>query len=655
MSFWERLFNWRSNNVEKQGGSSVFFGTSAVSWMDRDPRKFADEGYRRNAIVFKCIREIAIGASEVDWVLTRNDTEIDRHPLLDLMARPNFQEGRRRFMLRSMAHYLLSGNTYIEASSLAPLGRPAEIFVRRPDKMRVETRNGFPARYRYAASGSEREIVWDVDERGRSDILHIKDFHPLDNVYGMSPMDPSAYSVDQSNMAAQHNMRLLQNVGRPPAVATLLPVKGPGGEEIVPTQSDIDRFEALLEQKYTGPEGRRKTMVTGGNVQWTELGFSLQDLEWLKGKEHVAREICLAYGVPPVLLLPGESTFNNRADARLELWEQTIIPLLNLWMTEFNHWLVPRFGDGLSMHPDLDNVSALLPRRTLRWNLINGATFLTDDEKREELGFEPLGGDAGQLSAGGAPSRKQTKSTPDVSSILMQLDLPGNLDKMHMTLAPGIKRLTENAMKGWTAQLGISFNIPLEESAKQFSEQVTGQLIQTRSHTKDVLRRTLTEGVQAQESTRKLMSRVRQSSAFSKGRAFRIAITESTRVAGYASNETMKEAEIEEKEWLATPDDHVRDSHWAMNEQKVNVDDEFEDPLTGARAEYPGGFGIAELDIHCRCVSVPAEDNPSKSKSLTWLEHETKRQNTEHELQALAEDFLALQLDIVLEAMEDGN
>ena len=39
--------------------------------------------------------------------------------------------------------------------------------------------------------------------------------------------------------------------------------------------------------------------------------------------------IAAAFGVPHLLVVSGEATFNNRADARLELWEHTVIPLLD--------------------------------------------------------------------------------------------------------------------------------------------------------------------------------------------------------------------------------------------------------------------------------------------------------------------------------------
>jgi len=55
------------------------------------------------------------------------------------------------------------------------------------------------------------------------------------------------------------------------------------------------------------------------------------------------------------------------------------------------------------------------------------------------------------------------------------------------------------------------------------------------------------------------------------------------------------------KVWDATLDGVTRDSHQALDQQKVEVDEDFESPLTGAAGPGPGMMGSAEEDINCRC------------------------------------------------------
>jgi phage portal protein BeeE len=89
-----------------------------------------------------------------------------------------------------------------------------------------------------------------------------------------------------------------------------------------------------------------------------------------------------------LLGIPGDNTYANQKEARLALWEQTILPLLDLVLDGLNHWLLPRFGTDLRLRVDEDGISALHPRREMLWARINAATFLSEDEKRQAVGYD---------------------------------------------------------------------------------------------------------------------------------------------------------------------------------------------------------------------------------------------------------------------------
>lgn len=58
------------------------------------------------------------------------------------------------------------------------------------------------------------------------------------------------------------------------------------------------------------------------------------------------------------------------------------------------------------------------------------------------------------------------------------------------------------------------------------------------------------------------------------------------------------------KRWNTMADDKVRDPHAYMEGMTVGLDDFFY-TYTGDTTLYPGGFGVPELDINCRCwVSI---------------------------------------------------
>ncbi|MBP9756516.1 MAG: phage portal protein, partial [Phenylobacterium sp.] len=107
-------------------------------------------------------------------------------------------------------------------------------------------------------------------------------------------------------------------------------------------------------------------------------------------------------------IVPGASTYNNVREAKLELWEDTILPLLDKATDALDAWLCPQFGEGLRLGVDLDDIPALEPRReTKRKSTVEllEKGVIDEDEAREALdyGDRPAGAlkkiDAPVLSA----------------------------------------------------------------------------------------------------------------------------------------------------------------------------------------------------------------------------------------------------------------
>lgn len=118
------------------------------------------------------------------------------------------------------------------------------------------------------------------------------------------------------------------------------------------------------------------------------LSLTPAELDFVAAKGVAAREIALAFGVPPLLLgLPGDNTHANFAEANRAFWRQTAIPLVRRTAQSLAQWLGPAFGGDLSLEPDLDAIEALAEERESLWRRLGAATFLSEDEKREAVGY----------------------------------------------------------------------------------------------------------------------------------------------------------------------------------------------------------------------------------------------------------------------------
>jgi len=128
-------------------------------------------------------------------------------------------------------------------------------------------------------------------------------------------------------------------------------------------------------------------MLLDGGLKWQSMALSPADMDFATLKSTAAREIALAFGVPPMLLgLPGDNTYSNYREANRALWRLTLLPLASKLLGALAEALDPWFA-GASLTVDLDLVPALSEDRERLWSQVSAADFLTDAEKRELLGF----------------------------------------------------------------------------------------------------------------------------------------------------------------------------------------------------------------------------------------------------------------------------
>ncbi len=359
-------------------------------WSGREYEKFADQGYVKNVIAHRSISMIATGAASVAWSLSRVvngvKEDVKAHPILKLLNHPNPCEGGAEFFETLYSHRLIGGNAYIQAARSAN-ELPQELYSLRPDRVIIIAgKDCMPQAYRYAVGEKSRDFV--VNRlTGQSDVLHIKKFNPLNDWYGLSSMEAAAYSIDQHNEASAWNQALLQNGARPSGA--LVVKSGENGAGGYLSDEQYLRIKAQLDEANTGYANAGRPLLLEGGLEWKEMSISPKDMDFINTKHSAARDIALAFGVPPQLLgIPGDATYNNMAEARLSLWEQTILPMIDNMASSLNNWLVPMFGKDFQLSYNMDEISALSPRREAAWNRVKGVDFLTTDEKKRIVGIK---------------------------------------------------------------------------------------------------------------------------------------------------------------------------------------------------------------------------------------------------------------------------
>ena len=366
----------------------------------REYEQLASEGYVKNSVVYRCVNLVAECAAAVPWVLYTGEgdkrKEVDDHPILRLLERPNPLQGGASLFKTLYSFKLLSGNSYLEA--VAPdtgdnAGVPLELWNQRPDRMRVRLGpDGMPMQYTMTIG--QEKIDWDVPIGGISPILHSKTFHPLNDVYGLSPLEPAAFDIDQHNAGGEWNYSLLKNSAKPSGAFIFQPSSNGDSDEM--DEEAVDRLREQLDDIISGRYNAGRPLILEGGLDWRSMSLSPIDMDFLKGLDRSARDIAMTYDVPPQLVgVEGSQTFANFEQARLSLYEDAVLPMLDQYKDDLNGWLVPMYGDeDLELDYDENAIPALAPRRQAKWDNIGSADFLTINEKRKELGFDAIeGGD----------------------------------------------------------------------------------------------------------------------------------------------------------------------------------------------------------------------------------------------------------------------
>jgi HK97 family phage portal protein len=373
----------------------AFQSQGRARWTPRDTASLAREGYMKNAIVHRAVKLLAEAVGQVTWLAYEDAAEHEIHPLLDLMARPNPRQDGAAFLESVVAHLQLAGNAYVEAVTLE--GRPRELYALRPDRMRVVPGpDGWPEAYEYHVAG--RSVRFEQAQPlpagappNMPPILHLTHFHPLDDHYGLAPLEAASIAVDTHNAAAAWNKALLDNAARPSGA---LVYSGP--EAQVLSDDQYQRLKRELADEYQGAKNAGRPLLLEGGLDWKAMSLSPKDMDFLDAKHNAAREIALCFGVPPMLLgIPGDNTYANYQEANRAFCRGTVLPLASRIGNALSHWLGGVDGGRVRLAIDTDRIEALAADRAALWARVTAVPFLTLNEKRVAVGYAPVeGGDA---------------------------------------------------------------------------------------------------------------------------------------------------------------------------------------------------------------------------------------------------------------------
>lgn len=370
------IFGWKSTGrgllrpakarVQQDRLSAIRnYGVPALGEWPRNYEAQMREGYLANAIAQRAVRLVAEGLASAPLISSAPDA----------LALVRATSGGQALIETAAAHLLLHGNAYVEILP-GPNGAPCELFALRPERVTIEADiRGWPEAFVYKAG--------DVASRLPAEsVIHIRSMHPLDDHYGLGCLGAASGAVAIHNAATKWNKALLDNAARPSGALVY-----EGAESNTLSGEQYTKLKEELAAAFQGAGNAGRPMLLEGGLKWQAMALTPAEMDFAGLKEAAAREIALAFGVPPVLLgLPGDATYANYREANRALWTQGILPLANKLLGALAEGLRPWF-EGLELGLDLDSIPALAEDRERLWTQVSAADFLTVEEKRAAVGL----------------------------------------------------------------------------------------------------------------------------------------------------------------------------------------------------------------------------------------------------------------------------
>lgn len=368
---------------------------------DTSYNTYAREGYMTNALVFACIEELGSSASEPKmhakqsgaWRQHGDGGSTAANRLLDLFYGQKRFNGSTyygvnpfmdvyEFWRTVILHRSIAGNAYaLKVRSQS--GRVVELWLMRPDRVTiVPDATNFIRRYEYTPDGASPVPL------APSDVIHWKTPHPLNDFYGMPPLQAIASNVDLDNYSRDFVKRYFEKAGVPSGILT---TKGRMSDEIK------EEIKARFSADYAGSTGWHGLLVLEqSESSYTQLTQSLgaQGLVLPELNQISEARICGAFGVP--LSLVGTvvgteaSSYGNKKSEREGFWNETLKPLYRELAGPLNRSLRPEFPGVEEIDFNLATVGALQPDQDtlharVRADVAGG--LISVEEGRGEIGY----------------------------------------------------------------------------------------------------------------------------------------------------------------------------------------------------------------------------------------------------------------------------
>lgn len=380
-----------------------------------------------NPFGMACMRRIVESLSEIELQavkeLPNGNREVSEyHPMLELM----YANGRTpmEFISPMLHHLHFAGEVFMyrPMSFTSSTYRPFELGYICPSTFKdfiykgIDEPQGFQnvissetydkvppggvVGYKFSAGKNagglfnEHFSDWDGHFKSIDNCIHFHRFNPWSIMRGLAMVEAAHMTLTQAHMAARWNRNLAKTGGRMPYY--VVPEGLRPGDAITPEQRE--QIEEDMDHKFRERQEKNLPIVLTGNMKVVEGNVSPREADFLEGDKYNGRKICAVFRVPPILAGDVDSVGlgggSGTKSALKDLYQDTMLPLLNAILDGLNYKIMRYWNDGYKLSYNRNAIDALqedLEKRDKRLVLACGGPFRTINETRVLAGLEPLG------------------------------------------------------------------------------------------------------------------------------------------------------------------------------------------------------------------------------------------------------------------------
>lgn len=249
----------------------------------------------------------------------------------------------------TMSFLLATGNAYWELARWKRNKEPAELWVMRPDRVKVK-----PDKQRFVGG-----YTYTVDSRNKvnfepEDVVHFHTVNLTDDFYGLGPLKAAVNAITMEYYGQAYNRVMLERCGQPQLVVKT------DMAQVDPNESR--RLKREFQEKFIGPNNAGKAMFLPEGWELTEFGVTPDKLQWDKTRKNTREEIACAFGVPPIMMGLYEGVnFATAQQQEKMFWSATVKPLLDKLAGGMNEQLMWQWKtpEGLRIRFDLSGIDCL--------------------------------------------------------------------------------------------------------------------------------------------------------------------------------------------------------------------------------------------------------------------------------------------------------